>query len=220
MLSHHLHPNKLLEAIKGNYLVHCVQTLPSNGSEMISRQPFWCCFIFCLFLLHLGQSVEKMKGDESMKLSFGFSEAGAVYFTSKGLFHLFIYFYSKRNWDSLEHFRLGTPAYFVPQYGFSASEKVRFFSLLQWTASKRDRHPWCGPKSLHVRSSFTVPLEQGTKPSTSQGLGSDSEIQGQTPSSHSAEVIPCSVEKCIRRKTGFILFISTNHGRMLFFSRP
>lgn len=140
ILSHHLHPNKLLEEIEGNYMVHCVQTLPSNGSEVISSSPFWCCFFFCLFLLRLGQTVEKLKADKSMKLSFGFSEAGAVYFTSKSLFYLIIYFYLKRNWDSLQHFRLATPAYFVPRYGFSASEKVRFFSLLQSTASKRDSH--------------------------------------------------------------------------------
>lgn len=159
MLSHHLHPKKLLEEIEGNYMVHCVQTLPSNGSEAISSKPFWCCFIFCLFWLHLEQSVGKVKGDESMKVSFGFTEAGAAYFTSKSLFHLFVFFfYLKRNWDSLQHFRLATPAYFVPQYGFSTSEKVRFFSLLQ-EASKRDSHSSCGPKSLRLRSSYAVLLE-------------------------------------------------------------
>lgn len=139
-------------------MVHCVQTLPSNGSEVISSKPFWCCFIFCLFLLHLGQSVEKLKEDESMKVSFGLTEAGDVYFTSKKLFHLFIYIYLKRNRDSLQHFRLATPAYFVPQYGFSTSEKVRFFSLLQGTASKRQPLlMWT--KSLHLISSYAVPLE-------------------------------------------------------------
>lgn len=45
---------------------------------------------FLLILITL-QSVEKLKGDESMKVSFGVTEAGAVYFTCENLFHLFIF---------------------------------------------------------------------------------------------------------------------------------
>lgn len=152
-------------------MVHCVQTLPSDGSKVICSKPFRCCFIFCLFLLHLGQSVEKLKGEESMKVSFGFTEAGADYFTRKSLFHLFIYFYLKRIWDSLQHFRIATPAYFIPQCGFSTSEQVRFFSLLQWTASKRDT---ATPHvDLSLSEAALLCLWNNKSHQKSQGLGSN-----------------------------------------------
>lgn len=169
-------------------MVHCVQTLPSDGSKVICSKPFRCCFIFCLFLLHLGQSVEKLKGEESMKVSFGFTEAGADYFTRKSLFHLFIYFYLKRNWDSLQHFRIATPAYFIPQCGFSTSEQIRFFSLLQWTASKRDT---ATPHvDLRVFQKQLCCASGTTKAIRKAKVWVQTEIQGQTPFSHSAEVIP------------------------------
>lgn len=171
MLSHHLLPKKLLEAIEGNYVVHCVQILPSNGSEGISSKPFWCCFIFCLFLLHLGQSVEKLKGDESMKVSFGFTEAW-WYFTSKSLFHLFIYFYLKSNWDSLLH-------------SFAPLRKSDFSVSYSEQPARETATPHDDLRVFTSEAATLCPRAPSTK--SIRKAKADSEIQGQTPSSHSVE---------------------------------